>query len=400
MNVKTTKIRRVRQLTTQPTSINSSMLLDLLRVFVFVTLILTTLPHVRVSAEVRNVHTSGFDQVASQLMAQSAAALRSTKTKQQPQLSQLTRRREQEKSTGFGDGDDDDDSKLFTELNKKTQPIRIHYVTSPIEKSIEENTNSAQKAGGQFVLDTILPEIANNFAEMISVEPLNGIAVDQSVCDAIYSNFIPDDFVVLDVDAIVIVSSFLDVTIREKTYNWCSTDESKATLASAVSCGQEENTSRPIIGLMNVCLAATSKESESNMLEILSHELLHVLAMSEGLLPFYRNALDGSALTADPYAYQSIPCVNGKSPITFYDFSPNILAYRKESVKYDGRRELRSYYEITLPTVRQVVRNQFNCQSLTGARLENQPTSPNSCIGSHFDERFFQYNIMSALYDR
>ena len=44
------------------------------------------------------------------------------------------------------------------------------------------------------------------------------------------------------------------------------------------------------------------------------------------------------------------------------------------------------HFEIVTPTVATVTRNQFNCQELKGARLENQPTNPLDCFGSHWDE--------------
>lgn len=49
--------------------------------------------------------------------------------------------------------------------------------------------------------------------------------------------------------------------------------------------------------------------------------------------------------------------------------------------------------------MRQVARNQFACQSITGARLENQPSNSADCFGSHLDERFFLTDLMSAFYD-
>ena len=50
---------------------------------------------------------------------------------------------------------------------------------------------------------------------------------------------------------------------------------------------------------------------------------------------------------------------------------------------------------VVTPRVRTVVRNQFDCQSMIGAPLENDPTS-DSCTGSHWEERFFNYDTMSA----
>lgn len=55
-------------------------------------------------------------------------------------------------------------------------------------------------------------------------------------------------------------------------------------------------------------------------------------------------------------------------------------------------------YEVVTETVRNVVRNQFDCQELGGARLENQPTAANDCFGSHWEQRLFNNEYM-ASYD-
>uniref|UniRef100_A0A7S4MZQ4 Leishmanolysin-like peptidase n=1 Tax=Odontella aurita TaxID=265563 RepID=A0A7S4MZQ4_9STRA len=53
--------------------------------------------------------------------------------------------------------------------------------------------------------------------------------------------------------------------------------------------------------------------------------------------------------------------------------------------------------EIVTEKVAQVARNQFDCQSLAGAPLENQPTSAASCVGDHWDERLFYPESLSGI---
>jgi len=55
------------------------------------------------------------------------------------------------------------------------------------------------------------------------------------------------------------------------------------------------------------------------------------------------------------------------------------------------------YASIVTEKVRAVARNQFDCQSLEGARLENQPTRPESCTGDHWDERLFYPEALSGV---
>jgi len=55
------------------------------------------------------------------------------------------------------------------------------------------------------------------------------------------------------------------------------------------------------------------------------------------------------------------------------------------------------YYEVITPTVKQIARNHFNCPTMEGIRIENQPTNPDDCFGSHFDERMLWNGLLTAL---
>ena len=139
------------------------------------------------------------------------------------------------------------------------------------------------------------------------------------------------------------------------------------------------------MGLMNMCLSATAGQPVENMEEILLHKLLHIFVLNEYLFLFYQDAVVGGALSVE--GTRMTERINGKDDVLIYRILPNVLMHRTELVRYNGMRQARSYYEVTLPTVRQVVRNQFTCQALTGARLDNQPTNPNSCFGAHWQKR-------------
>ena len=95
---------------------------------------------------------------------------------------------------------------------------------------------------------------------------------------------------------------------------------------------------------------------------------------------------------------EGVQCVGGQPRKNMAIASDNTVRYKEEKVKYGIEKEQRGYYEVVLPTVAQVARNHFNCQELDGARLENQPTSED-CLGSHFDERTWFTEFMSAVYD-
>jgi leishmanolysin-like peptidase len=57
----------------------------------------------------------------------------------------------------------------------------------------------------------------------------------------------------------------------------------------------------------------------------------------------------------------------------------------------------RRYASIVTPKVQAVARNQFDCQTLEGAQLENQPTRSDSCTGDHWDESVYYPESMSGV---
>lgn len=79
--------------------------------------------------------------------------------------------------------------------------------------------------------------------------------------------------------------------------------------------------------------------------------------------------------------------------------SPEILQFR--TVRGGVR-----VAQVVTPSVRQVVRNHFDCQDLPGAELESGEYLPNSvsamttsCIGDHWERRLFQTDLMNPIID-
>jgi hypothetical protein len=56
-----------------------------------------------------------------------------------------------------------------------------------------------------------------------------------------------------------------------------------------------------------------------------------------------------------------------------------------------------TYASIVTEKVTAVSRNQFDCQSMEGGFLENQPTRDDSCTGDHWDERLYYPEAMSPV---
>lgn len=123
------------------------------------------------------------------------------------------------------------------------------------------------------------------------------------------------------------------------------------------------------------------------------HELGHVLGVTSDSLAFFRHPLTGHPLTRRPFEVTTVTCVNGQT--TPYFGMPGPATMQEGRHEGTGSR----YFEIVTPTVRRVVRNHFNCQKMTGAKLENQPTS-SDCFGSHFDEMLYYTEIMGAVFSQ
>jgi hypothetical protein len=125
------------------------------------------------------------------------------------------------------------------------------------------------------------------------------------------------------------------------------------------------------------------------MIEIATHELLHVLGLTSDSLPFFRNPVTGKPLTPRPFRVTETTCSNGETKAVLGE--PSALVVGRVVDTITGL----SHFEVRTPLVTQVVRNHFNCPSLTGARLENNPTSTD-CFGSHWEERLHYSELMSA----
>ena len=302
-----------------------------------------------------------------------------------------------------------------TEEKSKTQPIRIKFITTPLEQTTAMSNDEMTKLRGDVIINSILPQIASNFASSLKVVPTKSLAVPKETCFNYFTGFVTSAMSkpgIQNQDLVIFISAYDSLG----GVPLCNKDPNLSTLAVSSPCNVDFN-DRPVVGFANICLNALNIRRDNTidqnsalvMEHVLTHEMIHILGLNSALFKYYRSAYDNTPLTprvtsffggAADFEFKEYDCVNDKPDQVLEVINENTLVHKNEMVKtYNGASRERGYYEIVLPTVRQVVQNQFNCQSLTGARLENQPTSDEDCIGSHFDERFFFTDIMSALYD-
>ena len=293
------------------------------------------------------------------------------------------------------------------------EPIRITFDTRVLE-SVYGRGDTTVDGKIDFILQDILPAMQEKWSQHLFVRPVPvPIRVDPDVCSSEYATILTNTVVHNQSDLVVLVGG--DPGQR------CGTRG--GTLAYAFPCALDTLTGRPTIGTFNFCLSTiTTSEiigGEDTILELLGgedlpqyysmytqqtfqrdrlgiaikdvavHEMAHILGFSFLLYPFMRDEFGNPRTERDstglPVASQR-PCGNG-TVITDYHPSESTI-----QVAQDAATGAWEHYMVT-ERVRAVTQMQFNCSSLSGARLEDG----NNCYGSHWHERDFYGELLSPV---
>lgn len=293
--------------------------------------------------------------------------------------------------SNYGDGFSDRKLEQRKSLFSK---MRIHFETSQLERQIAVSSIPNVKAKGELLLGSILPMVADTWSRALSVVPSKTLFFTNSTACALGFP-VPEEWTTVGIDGV-------DLIIFVGAYGEANGEvicgSTSTVMAIASHCLIDQN-GRPVVGFVNVCLDSIIIQDDGSALasdtkifkDVVLHEVGHVLGLNSGFFRYFRNAVTNEPMIAQPFRREDVKCIDGLNKDIVGAPGTNILQY-KESQET-------GYYEIVTPTVRQVARNQFACQSVTGARLENQPTQSNDCFGSHLDERFFLTDLMSAFYD-
>ena len=267
-----------------------------------------------------------------------------------------------------------------TPTTEVVEPIRIVFETTELERK----GNDDKKVGAKVekITQYILPKISEIWSSILSVTPVeSSIPITDDACYGFIdfpTNVIEDG--IADADLVIFVSAHNTI----KNITLCDNNA----LASASYCSLDQY-DRPVVGFINFCIDNIDVENnEDAAVAVGTHELIHVLGFSDDLFKFFRNSDNGEPLTKRPFQKSTVKCVDGST--------------KKKSLASDLTLQQRGnggslYYEIVSPTVVEIAKNHFNCNNLSGARLENQPTR-DSCTGSHWDERFFFTDLMSPIF--
>lgn len=222
---------------------------------------------------------------------------------------------------------------------------------------------------------------------------------------------------------------FVFVTIRDGKHcgDW--------TAAHAASCVTDQ-CDRPIFAHINFCQSKVkvAPESTDDMVSTAIHELAHALGFSVYHFQFFRNADGSPKAPRNPVNEQdildSIPWTcNGDGSFAFpdpagdqrwFDLSKTGVLEKFNERGMDScpcpvglptmypnciqdlsapLRKPSCVFKVVTPKVREKVREHFGCEWLPGAELENQPGTPCTIVGSHWEERIFRGEIMTPGLD-
>jgi len=271
------------------------------------------------------------------------------------------------------------------------RPLRIHFYTGALDSQRTDDT----RAKIDFIKSEILPQTADFWSNALSVVPIDGKLLiksnqldDGNFCGDSEFSKVPSSHIstgVAGTDLILYVSG-------TPSTRFCS----RNTLAVAVACNLDQF-DRPIAGAINFCLdqitldsdGSASEEIISGNVDVAIHEAAHVLGMSGNSFRFFWDPETGAPRTPQPFGTTRVTCVDG--------VERTLQLPAENTMKFFHAENEQSFASIVTPKVRAVARNQFNCQSLAGAQLENQPTGAGSCTGDHWDERMFYTEAMSGI---
>jgi hypothetical protein len=271
------------------------------------------------------------------------------------------------------------------------KPLRIRFETD----ALDDRRDADNAAKIDFIKNEILPRTATFWSRALSVVPINGnlkIAASEldnrEFCGDSEFTTVPAAHIstgVADTDLLLYVSG-------TPSSRFCS----GTTLAVAVACNFDQF-DRPTSGAINVCMDQIELDSDGTAsdaivednVDVLIHEVAHVLGHSSNSYRFFWDSETGLERTARPFESRTVTCVD--------DVQRNLILPDESTMKFFQSKNGQRYAALVTPKVRAIARNQFDCQSLEGAKLENQPTGTDSCTGDHWDEHDYYPEALSGV---
>ena len=225
--------------------------------------------------------------------------------------------------------------------------------------------------------ESILPSITRTWGSLLNVNmPLQNLHPQSSSCG---TTTVPQQHInegVVDANVIIYVET--------RNPSSCSLD----TRPEISICSFDQHM-RPLVGSLTICLEELDVQNNKvHEKEVLYHtaRLSQLLGRFLGLTPaLFQYFRDETGLL---WGERRVEISCGEEKVAHEIMMSNLIQQRKIP-------DEEPFYEITSPIVKQVVRNHFDCQTLTGARLVGPSPNPNNddeCnffnldLRYHFDE--------------
>lgn len=270
--------------------------------------------------------------------------------------------------------------------------IRIKADVTALDSRRDGTEDMDQRVN--FIRDTIIPQTMSYWSQALKVVPVEGNLqmstselANRLYCGDSEFSLVPPEHVtdgIPDTDLILYVSA-------SPSSRFCPTGGS--TLAVAVACNFDAF-DRPTAGAINFCLDKIDIDNMDDPvtiqdnLDVAIHETGHILGMSGNSYKYFYDPNTGEPRTSRPLKSSTVTCVDNVQRLTTIPDENTMRFF----IATNGQR----YASIVTEKVRTVARNQFNCQTLEGGQLENQPTG-SSCHGDHWDERFYYIENLSGV---
>lgn len=257
------------------------------------------------------------------------------------------------------------------------EPLRIEMDSRQLQQMVQSNTQKYESIVS-YITDTAAPKAAKFWSDHLSTIPVSGsITVYKDDCPVSWTDNDSSEYHTFNNIDLVLYLIIDDGP--------CLEDDPPIAFSNGCLSDQFD---RPIAGTLLLCsdkfldISSDSAEGISQRQkidEVLQHEMTHLLGMSGTKMPYWRDATNGGKpYTPRPLVETEVVCVNGGIQ--------NITMPSQSTIREGVTKAGVRYFEVITPTVRNIIANQFNCENVTGARLDHNEYY--NCIGSHWSPLF------------
>ena len=292
---------------------------------------------------------------------------------------------------GFSTADEAKKRRIQVAYGDEIDDLRIVFVTSSLADRVhylgqhfsDMELYNPTRARVTAYVELVFPAVSQMWSEALKIRPLlQNIVPHVATCG---ETSISEDHLtngVADADVVIYVELGNETTCSKNampTINICHFDQNM----------------RPLVGSVTLCLDEMDVQDDKihdkethKHIAIMSQLMGRFLGLSPSLFNFFSNPETGKSWGERKL---SVSCEGGDSKQSI--LLSNLI---EEQVDHHGI----PYYQISSPTVKRVVQNHFDCQTLGGARLSAplpHPDKRNECTFFNLDLRYHFDEDMTSI---